>query len=95
MIRSIIEAAREKTNFGFIISLKKTFAVNKVVEDAALPNVLLRNFVPQIELLSDERLKAFISHGGGNSIAEAMYYGTPLIAVPLSKLDQFGAAFRM
>ena len=46
--------------------------------------MLLKPFVPQKELLNDPNVVAFISHGGGNSILEALYFGVPLIGVPLA-----------
>lgn len=94
MVRSILEAAQAKSNFGFIISIKESFTTYKIVEEAALPNVLLRSFVPQVELLSDDRVFAFISHGGGNSIQESVYNGKPLIGCPLDA-EQFGSTYRM
>ena len=43
----------------------------------------MKKFVPQKELLNDERVFAFISHGWGNSIIESLYYGKPLIGFPI------------
>ena len=80
---SIVDAARVKSNYGFIISIKETYDAYKVVQEAALPNILLKAFVPQVQLLNDERVFTFISHGGGNSILESIYSGKPLIGVPL------------
>ena len=44
--------------------------------------------------MSDSRLTAFVSHSGGNSILESMYYGKPLICAPIGG-DQPGAAYRV
>ena len=44
---------------------------------------MLQDFVPQKELLNDARVKAFVSHGGGNSIIESIYYGKPLAIYPI------------
>ncbi|MCX4565092.1 macrolide family glycosyltransferase [Streptomyces albogriseolus] len=47
----------------------------------ALPdNVLARRFVPQPELL--ERAALFVTHGGMNSVNEALYAGVPVLVVP-------------
>ncbi|MGW0583553.1 macrolide family glycosyltransferase [Streptomyces sp. NPDC002920] len=43
-------------------------------------NVLTRRFVPQPEVLS--RAALFVTHGGMNSVNEAMYAGVPLLVVP-------------
>ncbi|MFC8064623.1 macrolide family glycosyltransferase [Streptomyces sp. NPDC057293] len=47
----------------------------------ALPdNVLARRSVPQLEVL--DRAALFVTHGGMNSVNEAMYAGVPLLVVP-------------
>ncbi|MFF3486534.1 macrolide family glycosyltransferase [Streptomyces sp. NPDC002701] len=43
-------------------------------------NVLARRFVPQPEVLA--RAALFITHGGMNSVNEAMYAGVPVLVVP-------------
>jgi MGT family glycosyltransferase len=48
-------------------------------------NVLVRPFVPQLELLS--RMDAVVSHGGQNTAAEALLRGVPLVCAPI-RLDQ-------
>ena len=82
-IQSFLEAAKKMPQHGFIVSLQEGWAAYPVVKEANLPNILLRKFVPQVELLNDQRIIAFISHGGGNSILESIYYGTVLIGFPL------------
>lgn len=43
-------------------------------------NFLVREAVPQLELLPKTDL--FITHGGNNSVHEALYWGVPLLVVP-------------
>ncbi|MFC5801158.1 macrolide family glycosyltransferase [Streptomyces formicae] len=43
-------------------------------------NVLARRFVPQPEVLA--RTALFVTHGGMNSVNEAMYAGVPVLVVP-------------
>ncbi|WP_128381530.1 macrolide family glycosyltransferase [Streptomyces cavernae] len=43
-------------------------------------NVLARRFVPQPEVLA--RAALFVTHGGMNSVNEAMYAGVPMVVVP-------------
>ncbi|WP_328868584.1 macrolide family glycosyltransferase [Streptomyces sp. NBC_00304] len=43
-------------------------------------NVQLHRWVPQLAVL--EHADAFVSHAGMNSVMEAMYFGTPVVAVP-------------
>jgi zeaxanthin glucosyltransferase len=45
-------------------------------------DVLALPFVPQVQIL--ERATAFVSHGGANSIGEAMYHGVPLLVSPIT-----------
>lgn len=47
---------------------------------SALPNFIVRTSVPQLELL--QRAVLFISHGGMNSVNEALYYNVPLLLLP-------------
>ncbi|MFE2144922.1 glycosyltransferase, partial [Streptomyces sp. NPDC059456] len=44
-------------------------------------NVLLRERVPQLELLA--HLDAVVSHGGHNTVCEALAYGLPLVVAPI------------
>jgi MGT family glycosyltransferase len=45
-------------------------------------NCLVVPYAPQRQLL--ERVDAFLTHGGANSVMEALYAGTPILIVPLS-----------
>ncbi len=44
------------------------------------PNFTVEKFVPQLEVL--KRADLFITHGGSNSISEAMFFEVPVIVVP-------------
>jgi MGT family glycosyltransferase len=44
------------------------------------PNVLARRFVPQPEVLA--RAALFVTHGGMNSVNEALYAAVPMLVVP-------------
>ncbi|CAD6194566.1 unnamed protein product [Caenorhabditis auriculariae] len=46
-------------------------------------NVHVRKWLPQADLLVNEKLKAFITHAGYNSIQEVMTAGAPVISIPL------------
>jgi MGT family glycosyltransferase len=43
-------------------------------------NFLVRPHVPQLEVL--EHTSIFVTHGGMNSVMEAIYYGVPMVVVP-------------
>ncbi len=55
-------------------------------------NFVVRPFVPQLALL--QRAALFITHGGMNSVNEALYYGVPLVVVPQAA-DQLIVARRV
>jgi MGT family glycosyltransferase len=54
-------------------------------------NFIVRSFVPQIEIL--RRCSAFVTHGGMNSVQEALYHGVPLVIAPQAA-DQFWISAR-
>lgn len=55
-------------------------------------NVLIRNFVPQLDLLP--RVDAVVSHGGNNTVSETLLHGLPLLVIPMSA-DQPESAGRV
>jgi MGT family glycosyltransferase len=54
-------------------------------------NFIVRRFVPQVEIL--RRAAAFVTHGGMNSVQEALYHGVPLVMAPQAA-DQFWISAR-
>ncbi|MBN3301587.1 2-hydroxyacylsphingosine 1-beta-galactosyltransferase [Amia ocellicauda] len=46
-------------------------------------NTKLVEWMPQNDLLGHSNIRAFLSHGGLNSIYEAMYHGIPVVGIPL------------
>ena len=46
------------------------------------PNIKIFPFVPQLKVL--ERASLFITHGGMNSVNEALYFGVPMMVMPLA-----------
>ncbi|VDM66868.1 unnamed protein product [Strongylus vulgaris] len=55
------------------------------------PNTYPLKWIPQIDLLGDKRLSLFVTHGGMNSLLEAMFYGKPVIVVPLFADQQYNS----
>jgi len=50
------------------------------------PHVLACHYAPQLELLP--KVAAFVTHGGANSVMEALHFGVPLLISPVCN-DQF------
>ena len=77
LLRSFATATRPTGRHRVIVSTGQT-------DPAALGplpgNVLARRFVPQPEVLAHAAL--FVTHGGMNSVNEAMYAGVPMLVVP-------------
>jgi len=57
---------------------------SKAAEICQNDNILMLPWIPQNDLLSDSRVKLFISHGGFNSIIESVYHSKPLLIFPLA-----------
>ncbi|VEN40700.1 unnamed protein product [Callosobruchus maculatus] len=51
-------------------------------------NVIVRQWLPQTEILAHPNTKLFISHGGGLSTIESAYYAVPVLGIPFFA-DQF------
>lgn len=55
-------------------------------------NFIVKDYVPQLEIL--KQTDVFISHGGFNSVSEALYFEVPIIVLPMVN-DQFMVAKRI
>lgn len=56
------------------------------------PNIKIYPFVPQLRIL--QKASLFITHGGMNSVNEAIYFGVPMVVIPLAT-DQPTVAARI
>jgi len=78
-------------NFKVVMSVGKKCDINLLGE---IPdNFIVCNFAPQLEILKN-KTSVFISHGGFNSVSEALYYGVPIITIPMVN-DQYMVAKRL
>ncbi|KAL8515563.1 hypothetical protein ACS0TY_014305 [Phlomoides rotata] len=88
----------EKSSVNFIWVLR--FPLNKKVSlEEALPEgfvdgmrekergLIVEGWAPQTEILAHSSIGAFVSHCGMSSTVESVYFGVPIIGVPV-KLDQ-------
>lgn len=89
LYRKCIEAFRE-LDVTVILSIGQHTPMEELPE---IPdNFIVRRYVPQLEVLKHADL--FITHGGMNSTNEGLYYGVPLLMIPLVN-DQPLVAARM
>ncbi|QTL52377.1 macrolide family glycosyltransferase [Priestia aryabhattai] len=65
------------------------------------PNFIVRNYVPQLEIL--QQADVFITHGGMNSSSEGLYFGVPLVVIPVmgdqpivaNRIEELGAGLQL
>lgn len=57
-------------------------------------NTILRDWLPQNDLLGHPKTKVFVSHSGTNGILEAIYHSIPIVGLPLV-FDQHDNILRM
>ncbi|XP_043467687.1 UDP-glycosyltransferase UGT5-like [Leptopilina heterotoma] len=87
----IVESLMKDKIFSLYASFAKISPVRvlmKIKDRSKLPpglpdNVLPMPWIPQIPVLRHKNTRIFITHCGLNSINEAMYFGVPMIGIPL------------
>lgn len=96
----LVSTFKQFKNVGFIVSIKDNEEINshsivsKLVEQKKLSNVLLKNFLPQRNLLNSKKINLFITHCGANSVFESVYFGKTMIGLPQT-LDQIGNSYKI
>ncbi|KAL6737302.1 hypothetical protein Aduo_010957 [Ancylostoma duodenale] len=79
MKKTIIEVVKSYPNITFIWKYEEPD--DPLV--GGVQNLILSKWTPQNDLLGDDRLCAFVSHGGSGSMMESAVHGKPLIVIPL------------
>ncbi|CCD65240.1 UDP-glucuronosyltransferase [Caenorhabditis elegans] len=75
---SLLEAFASLPDYQFVMRYEGDDLKDRLPE-----NVHLSKWLPQKDLLLHEKTKAFITHGGYNSLQEAISAGVPLITIAL------------
>ena len=83
----VLEAARD-VDARFVVAMGE-LASSRLAESAP-PNVDVVAFAPQVELLAEARVA--ITHGGANSVHEALAQAVPLLVSPLCNDQHHNAA---
>ncbi|CAH1156089.1 unnamed protein product [Phaedon cochleariae] len=55
-------------------------------------NIIIRKWLPQMDILAHPNLKLFITHGGLLSTTETLHYGVPILALPVFGDQRLNAA---
>ena len=75
--RACVDAFQNE-NVTVVMSVGRSFDIAKLEK---LPeNFIVKNQIPQIAVLKQASL--FITHGGMNSVSEAMVHGVPMVVIP-------------
>lgn len=75
--KNCMEAFRGE-NVDLIISVGHQFNIKKLKNIP--PNVYIYKSVPQLKVL--KMADVFVTHGGMNSVSEALFYGVPMVVIP-------------
>lgn len=90
LYKKLIEAFKDDKDYHLILAVGSQENIEILGE---LPeNVMAFSYIPQLEIL--KITDCFISHGGMNSVNEALHFGVPLLVIPHVH-DQFGNAKRV
>ncbi|CAP28338.1 LOW QUALITY PROTEIN: Protein CBG08696, partial [Caenorhabditis briggsae] len=80
-VKNFVKVFKKYSEYTFLWKYEIQPGEEKMFEEAK--NVILVDWLPQTDLLYDQRVIGFISHVGLNSFNEASYAGKPIIAIPL------------
>jgi len=64
------------------LSVEDQLSLEPDLQEAALANVLIHDWVPQNDLLGHPKVTAFVTQGGYLSMSEAAYHAVPILGLP-------------
>ncbi|MBY0091676.1 glycosyl transferase [Priestia aryabhattai] len=91
--------AFRKSHYTVIVAVGKQTDIHQF--DDVPSNFRVHQYVPQLEIL--EQADVFITHGGMNSSSEALYFGVPLVVIPVmgdqpivaNQIEKLGAGLQL
>ncbi|XP_055376130.1 UDP-glucosyltransferase 2-like [Condylostylus longicornis] len=78
MIENILKVMEKFPEYNFMWKFDVNLIKMKIPK-----NVLVQTFFPQRDILANKKTKCFITHAGGLSTQEAIWFGVPMITVPV------------
>ncbi|EYC40970.1 hypothetical protein Y032_0587g341 [Ancylostoma ceylanicum] len=78
---AVVETVKQTPDYHFIVAVDKYDQFTRNLSKEVL-NIYVCTWAPQPAILKHPRLRAFITHGGYNSVMEASRAAVPLIAIP-------------
>ncbi len=87
---TVVKASTIRPDWQWVLALGNTLRAEDL---GVLPeNVIAVQHAPQLDLL--KRAKMMITHGGSSSVKECLYFGVPMIVIPIA-YDMHGNAARV
>jgi len=90
--QKIIDIMRYESMQGFHLMLAADLAPGQACPSGCPPNVTIEKWLPQVEILETASLA--VIHGGMGTVKECIYYGVPMLVLPLDR-DQPSNARRV
>ncbi|MCX4852242.1 glycosyltransferase [Streptomyces canus] len=84
-VASLVEVARRLNGRQSVLWKLPKAQQDLLPSDGEMPpNLRIEAWIPsQPEVLAHPRVRAFVTHGGGNSVGECLFFGKPLVVAPL------------
>lgn len=79
LFEAAVAAAAQRPGWQLVIAVSAAF--DPAPFDRASPNVIAVRQAPQLQLL--QRAAAMVTHAGFNSVKECVYFGVPMVVMPL------------
>lgn len=91
-LRSLLEAFARMPDYNILWKFERTDDDKTLL--SIPPNVLIRAWLPQNDILGHPRVRAFITHAGTLSAYEATWHGVPMVAIPFI-IDQMRTSVKL